>query len=174
MVDALKFVIRTPEVLCLAIMSIAQGLSSILFQVAWKGQLRILHPSPQGYSAFMGDVQLASGILTCLLMVMAPYLFKKLGWAGTLAVTPKAACGLGWLFFGFSIWMAQSGALVQTSPLLPVLAWGGSILYVIERAAKFSLFKPAEVGGVCSPLIHPTPPHFYIVYWYTFTPPHHG
>jgi AAA family ATP:ADP antiporter len=33
---------------------------------------------------------------------------------------------------------------VQVSPWLPVLVWGGSILYVIERAAKFSLFKPAE------------------------------
>ena len=144
LVDAVRFVIRTPEVLCLAIMSIAQGLSSILFQVAWKGQLRILHPSPQGYSAFMGDVQLASGFLTCALMLLAPWLFKKLGWAGTLGVTPKAACFLGWTFFGASIWIAKSGHLVQSSPWLVWLAYGGSLLYVIERAAKFSLFKPAE------------------------------
>ena len=34
--------------------------------------------------------------------------------------------------------------MVQQSPLLPALVWGGSVLYVIERAAKFSLFKPAE------------------------------
>jgi hypothetical protein len=67
-------------------MSIAQGLSSILFQVAWKGQLRILHPSPEHYSAFMGDVQLASGIITCVLMLLAPWLFKRLGWAGTLGM----------------------------------------------------------------------------------------
>ena len=33
---------------------------------------------------------------------------------------------------------------MQTSALLPLLAWGGAVLYVIERAAKFSLFKPAE------------------------------
>ena len=72
--------------------------------MAWKGQLRILHPTPAAYSAFMGDVQLASGCLTCALMLLAPWLFKKMGWAGTLAVTPKAACGLGWAFFGFSIW----------------------------------------------------------------------
>ena len=144
LVDAIRFVLKTPEVLCLAIMSIAQGLSSILFQVAWKGQLRILHPSPQGYSAFMGDVQMASGVLTCVLMLMAPWLFKRLGWAGTLGVTPKAACFLGWAFFGFSIWMANSGHLIQSSPWLVWLAYGGSLLYVIERAAKFSLFKPAE------------------------------
>jgi AAA family ATP:ADP antiporter len=142
--DALRFVMKKPEVTCLAIMSVAQGLSSILFQVAWKGQLRILHPSPQAYSAFMGDVQLMSGALTCTLMLAAPWLFKKLGWAGTLSVTPKAAMGLGWAFFGFSIWMAKGGFLIQTSSWLPVLVWGGSILYVIERAAKFSLFKPAE------------------------------
>ena len=142
--DALRFVLIKPEVFCLAIMSVSQGLSSILFQVAWKGQLRILHPSPQAYSAFMGDVQLMSGALTCVLMLAAPWLFKKLGWAGTLSVTPKSAMVLGWAFFGFSIWAAAGGFLVQTSPWLPVLVWGGSILYVIERAAKFSLFKPAE------------------------------
>ena len=51
---------------------------------------------------------------------------------------------LGWAFFGSSIWAAEGGFLVQASPWLPVLVWGGSILYVIERAAKFSLFKPAE------------------------------
>ena len=133
-----------PEVLCLAIMSVSQGLSSILFQVAWKGQLRILHPSPAEYSAAMGDVQLASGTLTCVLMVCAPYLFRKLGWAGTLGVTPKSAMLLGWGVFGASIWMANAGHLVISSPLLPYLVWGGSLLYVIERAAKFSLFKPAE------------------------------
>ena len=142
--DALRFVLKKPEVLCLAIMSVSQGLSSILFQVAWKGQLRILHPSPQAYSAFMGDVQLMSGALTCGLMLAAPWLFKTLGWAATLGVTPKSAMILGWAFFGFSIWMAAGGFLVQTSPWLPYLVWGGSILYVIERAAKFSLFKPAE------------------------------
>ena len=142
--DALRFVLIKPEVFCLAIMSVSQGLSSILFQVAWKGQLRILHPAPQAYSAFMGDVQLMSGALTCLLMLAAPWLFKKLGWAGTLGVTPKSAMVLGWAFFGFSIWAADAGFLVQASPWLPVLVWGGSILYVIERAAKFSLFKPAE------------------------------
>lgn len=144
LLDALQFVLRSPEVLCLAIMSVSQGLSSILFQVAWKGQLRILHPSPAEYSAAMGDVQLASGTLTCVLMVCAPYLFRKLGWAGTLGVTPKSAVILGWAFFGASIWMANAGHLVMSSPLLPYLVYGGSLLYVIERAAKFSLFKPAE------------------------------
>ena len=92
----------------------------------------------------MGDVQLMSGALTCGLMLAAPWLFKTLGWAATLGVTPKSAMILGWAFFGFSIWMAAGGFLVQTSPWLPYLVWGGSILYVIERAAKFSLFKPAE------------------------------
>jgi AAA family ATP:ADP antiporter len=37
LIDALKFVARTPEVLCLAVMSICQGLSSILFQVRGRG-----------------------------------------------------------------------------------------------------------------------------------------
>ena len=79
----------------------------------------------------------SGGAAGCGLMLAAPWLFKTLGWAATLRVTPKSAMILGWAFFGFSIWMAAGGFLVQTSPWLPYLVWGGSILYVIERAAKF-------------------------------------
>ena len=73
---------------------------------------------------------------------MRPYLFRKLGWAGTLGVTPKSAMLLGWAFLNF-IWMANAGHLVISSPLLPYWC-GGASAVVIERAAKFSLFKPAE------------------------------
>jgi AAA family ATP:ADP antiporter len=34
--------------------------------------------------------------------------------------------------------------LSQTSYWLPILVVGGAAIYIVERAAKFSLFKPAE------------------------------
>ena len=141
---SLSYVFESPEVACLAVMAIAQGLSSIIFQVAWKTQLRILRPDPTSYAAYMGDVQTYSGMVTGIFMVAAPFLFKYLGWKGTLSVTPKTVIALGWVFFGTSIYALRHGALTQSSHLLPILVFGGAVIYIVERAAKFSLFKPAE------------------------------
>ena len=141
---SLTYVFESPEVACLAVMAIAQGLSSIIFQVAWKTQLRILRPDPTSYAAYMGDVQTYSGMVTGIFMIAAPFLFKFLGWKGTLSVTPKTVIALGWVFFGTSIYALRHGALTQSSALLPILVLGGAVIYIVERAAKFSLFKPAE------------------------------
>lgn len=142
--DALKFVANSPELSCLAVMAISQGISTILFQVAWKTQLRILHPDPTAYAQFMGNVQMYSGFVTGIFMISAPFLFRNIGWKGTLSITPKCVIILGWFFFGTSIYASRVGLLSQTSYWLPILVVGGAAIYIVERAAKFSLFKPAE------------------------------
>ena len=66
-------------------MAIAQGLSSIIFQVA-QDAVAHLRLDPTSYAAYMGDVQTYSGMVTGIFMVAAPFLFKHLGWKGTLSV----------------------------------------------------------------------------------------
>ena len=144
LLDALKFVANSPELSCLAVMAISQGISTILFQVAWKTQLRILHPNPTAYAQFMGNVQMYSGFVTGIFMISAPFLFRNIGWKGTLSITPKCVIVLGWFFFGTSIYASKLGLLTPTSIWLPLLVVGGAAIYIVERAAKFSLFKPAE------------------------------
>ena len=144
LLSSLMYVFESPEVACLAVMAVAQGLSSIIFQVAWKTQLRIYRPDPTSYAAYMGDVQTYSGMVTGIFMVAAPFLFKNLGWKGTLSVTPKTVIALEWVFFGTSIYALRHGQLAQSSAILPWLVLGGAVIYIVERAAKFSLFKPAE------------------------------
>jgi AAA family ATP:ADP antiporter len=145
-VETLRILAGSPQMLCLAAMAVAQGLSSNIFQVAWKRQLRILHPDPSGYSAFMGDVATVSAIATGGAMLLAPALFRRLGWAGAAAATPWAMMLLGWGFFGSSIWASFGAAAGAPLPavLLHALVLGGAAMYIFEKAAKFSLFKPAE------------------------------
>ncbi len=42
-------------------MALMQGLSGIVFRVAWVAQLRTLHPDPSSYQAYMGLVQAGIG-----------------------------------------------------------------------------------------------------------------
>ena len=141
--ESFHAIVSSKQIRCLAAMAVAQGLASILFQVTWKGQIRILHPQPTEYSSFMGDVATASGLFTGLSMLAAPMLFTKLGWSGAAQFTPYVMVFGGWIFFSVAIW-ANNGGLATCPHLLGPMVAGGAALYIFEKAAKFSLFKPAE------------------------------
>ena len=48
--EAVRFLAKSPQIRCLAMMALAQGLSTNLLDVAWKQHLHMLHPSPAAYS----------------------------------------------------------------------------------------------------------------------------
>lgn len=142
--EAVRGVTQSAEVRCLAIMAAAQGLASNVFQVAWKGQLRLVCPDPAQYSAFMGDVATCCGLTTIASMMIAPQLFNRLGWAGAASVSPRAMLGLGSIFFGGTIVTQWFGQGHPPAKLLLPMVIVGAALFVLERAGKFSFFKPAE------------------------------
>ena len=48
--DSLRFLARSPQIQCLGIMSLSQGLTTNLLDLAWKTHLHMLHPSPTAYA----------------------------------------------------------------------------------------------------------------------------
>ncbi len=52
--EALVFLANSPQIRCLAVMALAQGLSSNLIDIAWKSHLHMLHPTPAAYSVRPG------------------------------------------------------------------------------------------------------------------------
>ena len=48
--QAVVFLAKSPQIRCLAMMALAQGLTTNLLDVAWKQHLHMLHPSPAAYS----------------------------------------------------------------------------------------------------------------------------
>ena len=44
--ESLRFLARSPQIQCLGIMSLSQGLTTNLLDLAWKTHLHMLHPSP--------------------------------------------------------------------------------------------------------------------------------
>ena len=48
--QAIAFLAASPQIRCLAVMALAQGLSTNLVELAWKNHLHMLHPSPGAYS----------------------------------------------------------------------------------------------------------------------------
>ena len=87
--QALRFVAKSPQVRSLAVMSLSQGVCTTLLEFAWKTELRRMHPTPQAFSAFMGDVASATGLTTVALMAVSPALFRLVGWKGVASVSPR-------------------------------------------------------------------------------------
>lgn len=48
--EAFVFLTKSKQIRCLAVMALAQGLSTNLIEIAWKSHLHMLHPSPAAYS----------------------------------------------------------------------------------------------------------------------------
>ncbi|PNW69913.1 hypothetical protein CHLRE_17g697950v5 [Chlamydomonas reinhardtii] len=143
---------------CLVVMSMAQGLCTNLMEFAWKSHIRLLYPTPAEFTSFLGDVSTWQGIVTGLLMVLSPTMFERLGWAGVAAATPQILLYGGGAFFAvamaYQFVMAPAAAAATASgaaaaaaasaAVLQLLVYGGALLYVFSKSAKFSLFKPAE------------------------------
>lgn len=153
--DSFAFVSANPQIRCLALCAMAHGVSTNLMEFAWKTHLRMLHPTPASYSATMGDIATATGVLTGLLMLVSPTIFTRLGWKGAAQANPKFLFWGGLVFFGMAIARSvlvpagvavahgAAGALA-TAPLLKEVVLLGGILYVVSRASKYALFKPVR------------------------------
>ena len=145
LMESLRLLASSPQIQCLTIMALAQGITTNVFQVAWKGQLRDIYPLPADYSAFMGVVSTWQAIVTCVCMLGAPFVFRTLGWAKTTALTPWVILLAGGAWMATSAWLPGlvNGPILGV-PMLTILGFSGAIVYVFEKATKFSVFKPAE------------------------------
>jgi hypothetical protein len=116
-----------------------------LFEFTWKGQLRALYPTVQGYQSVLADVATYTGGLTLATMFVSRLIFQYLGWGVAASVTPVVMGVAGAVFFGTSVMGGMPGlpeGLAAT--LLSAGAVAGVVTQVFARASKYSLFDPAK------------------------------
>jgi len=141
--QAIIILSRSPQIKCLAIMSLCQGLGSNLLEITWKSHLRLLAPDPSSFTKYLGDVAALTGIATIGMMFFAPYLFTRFGWAFSASVTPRLLLYCGTVFFIGCIFLGYLPPPLYPTALGLMVAVG-AFCYISSRASKFSLFKPAE------------------------------
>jgi ATP:ADP antiporter, AAA family len=91
--------------------------------------------------------------VTGAMMFVSPVLFQRIGWRGVASASPTILLYGGVTFFlaALANRMAFPGpvdilAVASANQVLVLqgLAFGGALLYILNRGCKFSLFKPAE------------------------------
>jgi AAA family ATP:ADP antiporter len=76
---AWDFLRRSPQMRCLAVMALAQGITTNLLELCWKTHLHRLHTTPAAYAAFLGDVAMWTGLVTG---AWGRQGWRGLGWSG--------------------------------------------------------------------------------------------
>jgi len=148
--EALVFLAKSPQIRCLAVMALAQGLSSNLIDIAWKSHLHMLHPTPAAYSVRPGASPRAAPARTALLGAAAVAASRE----GAREQRPRARRAQA--FMGdVAMWTGiVTGTLMFASPLLfERWKWEG----VAGATPAFMLWTglPFFAGCILYTLAHP-------------------
>eukprot|EP00899_Mesostigma_viride_P006078 jgi/Mesvir1/15471/Mv20012-RA.1 len=137
--ESVRILLQSPRLRNLTMVVVGYGISTSLFDVSWKNQLRQLYTSPQAYGSVLAEVSTATGILTICFMLLSRYVFAFFGWGVAAATTPTLMLATGAIFFLLSIAAPASGGLAISTAVA-----AGSVQQVVAKAAKYSLFDPAK------------------------------
>ncbi|GLJ47997.1 hypothetical protein SUGI_1013610 [Cryptomeria japonica] len=146
MMESFKFLLTSRYVRDLATLVVAYGISINLVEVTWKSKLKAQFPSPNEYSAFMGDFSTCTGIATFSMMLLSRVIFRKYGWGVAATITPTVLLATGVAFFGLILCGEPLAPVLGKFGLTPLLAavYVGALQNIFSKSAKYSLFDPCK------------------------------
>jgi ATP:ADP antiporter, AAA family len=103
-------------------------------------------PSPNEYSAFMGDFSTATGIATFTMMLLGRIILRKFGWGVAAMITPTVLLLTGVGFFSLILFGQPLTPMLATMGMTPLLAavYVGALQNIFSKSAKYSLFDPCK------------------------------
>ena len=139
------YLTKSKYLLCIAALVIGFNLAINMVEITWKDQIKLLHPEPNDFYAYMGGVLKWIGFISTFIAIfISGNMIRKMGWTFSALITPVALLVTGVFFFGIMLFK-ENPALIKWSAIfgLTPLALGvffGTIQNVFSRACKYTLF----------------------------------
>lgn len=146
--ESFAFLVKSPYILCIALLVIGYGIAINLVEVTWKGQLKLQYPNPNDYSAFMGKFSTIGGVVNISMMFIGGWILRTFGWGKSAALTPIILLLSGVGFFAFVIFkdspllQAFVASFDTTTVMMAVIL--GTIQNLASKSTKYSLFDPTK------------------------------
>jgi AAA family ATP:ADP antiporter len=144
--ESFKYILGSKYLGFIALLVVCYGISINLVEVMWKGQARLLYPSKEEFSAFMGGLQIWTGIVTMTSMMIGANILRRCSWFSSAVLTPVMMVVSGLIFFGFIVFkdeLAPTAEFFGTSAL-GVVVFVGLWQNVLSKGVKYSLFDPTK------------------------------
>lgn len=145
--EAVKFILGSPYLLCLAVLVMAYGISINLIEVTWKDQVRLQYPTKNEYNYFMGGFSGATGWVTIFMsLFVGGNLIRRMGWRFSALFTPVVLGVTSLGFFAFVIFKEDLSGLASTlgtTPLMMAVMFG-YVQNIMSKSSKYTLFDPTK------------------------------
>ncbi len=133
----------------ISIIVIGYNLSINIVEIIWKEQIRIAHPNPMDFTAYMGKILIWIGFLSLnIALFIGGNFIRAFGWTKSALITPIAFLTTGILFF--IVLLFQENAMVikitELFGITPLIAciFFGSLQNIFSRACKYTLFDATK------------------------------
>ena len=133
--QALKGVIRSRVLLCLALIIVTDYVAFSLVEVLWKDRVFELYPHPADFNHYQGKILVWTGLAGFLGgLVISTNVLKRFGWTVGALITPTLVLVTSLLFFGSHL--IEGGASL-------IVFWG-AIHNVLSRASRQAFLDPTK------------------------------
>lgn len=145
--ENIRYISRSPYLLCLAMIVLGYNISINLTDVLWKEQLKRFFSDPNAMLTHMNQITMGIGVFATLGGLLFAYMVHRWGWTFPAILTPAIMLVLAigffsFLFFGDALFALATG-LLGLSPLACTVYFG-SMQNCLSKAGKYSLFDASK------------------------------
>lgn len=97
--ESIMCILRSPPLLCIALLVIGFALTSNLIEVVWKDTIKKVYPAPEAYNSYVNQLTSYIGIMAVIMSFVSRRIFKVLSWSVVAMVTPILLFVTSLLFF---------------------------------------------------------------------------
>ncbi len=148
LLDSLKMVLKSKELLLIATLIMAYGVTINLVEVQWKHQIKLYAAGDKGlYNSLMGYYSFSQGLFAIVFgLFFGSQILRKVSWFKAAIITPLVILVGGGAFFMFILsqeLMEPLLALLNTKVITAATFLGFGVL-VIAKPVKYMLFDPTK------------------------------
>lgn len=144
--ESFKYIFSSRYIGLIAMLVICYGISVNLVEGVWKAQLKLQFPQANDYRAFMGGLQIWTGLATIICMLIGANILRVFGWYIGAMLTPIMVLLTGGAFFLFgamSNYFAPIFEAMGTTVLMASVIFG-LVQNVLAKSTKYSLFDATK------------------------------
>ena len=154
LMDSLKLILHSKELLLIATLVMAYGVTINLVELQWKNQLKLFCAGDKGlYNGFMGDFSFYTGIITIIFsLLVGANVLRIMSWFKAAVITPAFILLGGSLFFCFILstdlsfikeFIHSMLISIKSNPITAATFLGAGIV-LMSKSIKYSLFDPTK------------------------------
>jgi len=145
--ESIRYISKSPYLLCLAIVVLGYNISINLTDVLWKEQLKRFFTDPNEMLAHMNQITMGIGVFATIGGLFFAFMVHRWGWTFPAILTPVIMLVLAIGFFSFLFFENILSSLAVSFFGLSSLActvYFGSMQNCLSKAGKYSVFDASK------------------------------